>query len=116
MRIRLESRPAKLLALAVTVVLLAPYCLIAGGRYRVSLVAQQNDRASLERAVAMQPSDAEFRERLARYLLFSDQDTAAALRNYKTAVAINPYSSSSWLGVAQSQLILGNVAASLQAT
>jgi hypothetical protein len=116
MRIRLQSRPAKLLAVAGTVVLLAPYCLIAGGRYRAARVAASGDRPSLERAIAMQPNDADYRERLARILLFSDQDAAGALRNYKVASAINPYSSSNWLGLAQSQLIIGDRAASLQAT
>lgn len=116
MRIRLQSRPAKLLAVAATVVLLAPYCLIAGGRYRAARVAAQNDRASLERAITLQPNDADYRERLARILLFADQDAAGALRNYHIATSINPYSSASWLGLAQSQLILGDQAASLRAT
>jgi len=116
MRIRLQSGTAKLLAVAATVALLAPYCVIAGARYRAARVALTNDRASLERAIVMQPNDADFRERLARILLFSDQDAAGALRNYKVATGMNPYSSSSWLGLAQSQLVLGNQAASLQAT
>ncbi|MGE5110822.1 MAG: carbohydrate binding domain-containing protein [Acidobacteriaceae bacterium] len=116
MRIRLQSKPAKLLALAVTVLLLTTYCVIANSRYRAARVAAKGDRTSLERAIALQPNDADFRERLARILLFSDQDAAGALRNYKIATGMNPYSSASWLGLAQSQLILGNQAASLQAT
>src|SRR5512146_1171749 len=116
MRIRLQSGTAKLLTVAATVALLAPYCVIAGARYRAARVALTNDRASLERAIVMQPNDADFRERLARILLFSDQDAAGALRNYKVATGMNPYSSSSWLGLAQSQLVLGNQTASLQAT
>lgn len=116
MRIRLQSRPAKLLAVVATAVLLAPYCLIAGGRYRAARVAARNDQASLERAIAMQPSDADYRERLARILLYSNQDAAGALRNYRLATSINPYSSTSWLGLAQVQLILGDQTASLRAT
>jgi tetratricopeptide (TPR) repeat protein len=116
MRIRLQSRPAKLLAVAATLALLTPYCLIALGRYRAARLAAGDDRASLERAIAMQPNDADFREHLARILLFSDQNAPEALRNYRIATGMNPYSSSSWLGVAQAQLILGNQAASLQAT
>jgi tetratricopeptide (TPR) repeat protein len=116
MRIRLQSRPAKFLVVTVTVVLLAPYCIIAGGRYRAARVAEKDDRASLERAIAMQPNDADYRERLARYLLYVDQDASAALHNYRIASAQNPYSSSDWLGIAQAQLILGNEPASLEAT
>lgn len=116
MRIRLQSRPAKLLAFAATLALLTPYCLIAAGRYRAARLAAKDDRASLERAIAMQPNDADFREHLARILLFSDQNASEALRNYRIATGMNPYSSTSWLGLAQTQLILGNQAASLQAT
>ncbi len=116
MRIRLQSRPAKWLAVAATVALLTPYCLIAAGRYRASRLAAKGDRDSLERAIAMQPNDADFREHLARILLFSDQNAGEALRNYRIATGMNPYSSTSWLGLAQAQLILGDQAASLQAT
>ncbi len=116
MRIRLQSGPAKLLAVAASVVLLAPYCLIAGGRYRAARLAAKTDRASLERAIAIQPNDADYRERFARILFFSDQDAAGAVRNYKIATGMNPYSSASWLGLAQSQLILGDQAASLRST
>lgn len=116
MRIRLQSRPAKLLALAATLALLTPYCLIALGRYRAARLGARDDRASLERAIAMQPNDADFRDHLARVLLFSDQNASEALRNYRIATGMNPYSSTSWLGLAQTQLILGNQAASLQAT
>jgi tetratricopeptide (TPR) repeat protein len=116
MRIRLQSRPAKLLAVAATVVLLAPYCLIAAGRYRAARVAADGDRASLERAITMQPNNADYREHLAHILLFSDQNAAGALRNYRIATGMNPYSATSWLGLAQSQLILGDLRASLQAT
>ena len=115
MRLRLQSRPAKLLAVAVTVVLLAPYCLIAAGRYRAARLAAESDRASLERAITLQPNNADYRERLAHILLFSDQNAAEALRNYRIATGMNPYSATSWLGLAQSQLILGNQPASLQA-
>ncbi len=115
MRIRLQSRPAKLLAVAATLALLTPYCLIAFGRYRAARLAASDNRASLERAIAMQPNDANLREHLARILLFSDQDASDAVRNYRIATGMNPYSSTSWLGLAQAQLILGNQSASLQA-
>lgn len=115
MRIRLESRTAKLFAVAVTALLLGPYCSLAGIRYLAARAAQKDDRVSLERAVSLVPHNAEFRERLARRLLFSEQDAQGALRNFTIAATLNPYSATSWLGVAQSQLILGNESASLDA-
>jgi tetratricopeptide (TPR) repeat protein len=115
MRIRLESRAAKLLATLATLALLIPYCEVAGMRYLAARVAQKPDRASLERAVAIEPGNAEYRERLGRYLLFTDQNAAAALRHYQIGAALNPYSATSWLGIAQSELILGNEASSLDA-
>ncbi len=115
MRIRLESRAAKLLAALVTLGLLVPYCAIAGSRYLAARSAQQNDRASLERAISLQSNDADYRERLGRYLLFSDQDAPAALRQFKLAASMNPYSASSWMGIAQAEFILGDEANCLQA-
>src|SRR5512142_2665219 len=115
MRIRLESRTAKLFAVAVTALLLGPYCSLAGVRYLAARAAQKDDRISLERAVSLVPHNAAFRERLARRLLFSEQDAQGALRNFTIAATLNPYSATSWLGVAQSQLILGNESASLDA-
>lgn len=115
MRLRLESKIAKLVTLAVVVLLLVPYSMVAWSRYHASTVARGEDRGSLEWALQLQPGDATYQERLARYFLFVDQDAPAALVHYQMAAAINPYSARSWLGIAQSQLIIGNTNAALNA-
>jgi tetratricopeptide (TPR) repeat protein len=115
MRLRLESATAKLVTLAVALALLTPYSVIAWSRYRVARIAMKRDRDSLQRAVDLQPGDATYQERLGRYLLFVDQDAAAAKAHYKLAAALNPYSARTWLGLAQSDLILGNSAEALAA-
>ena len=108
MRLRLESATAKLVTLAVVLALLAPYSVVAWSRYRAARVALGRDRESLQRAVDLQPGDATYQERLGRYLLFVDQDAASARAHYQLAAAMNPYSARIWLGLAQSDLILGN--------
>lgn len=115
MRLRLESKIAKFLTFAVVIALLAPYSYVAWSRYHAAQVAEAGDRDSLERAVELQPGDAAYQERLARYMLFVDQDAAGALAHYRIAADIDPYSARSWLGVAQSQLILGDSDAALKA-
>lgn len=115
MRLRLESRIAKVAAMAVVVMLLAPYSIVAWSRYRAARVALGRDRDSLEHALRLQPGDAHYQERLGRYILFVDQDASAALVHFQMAAAMNPYSARNWLGVAQSQLILGNSTAALKA-
>lgn len=115
MRIRLESKFAKLVTFALVVLLLAPYSLVAWSRYHAARVAEGEDRDSLERALQLQPGDANYQERLARYYLFVEQDAPAALVHYQMAAAMNPYSARSWLGIAQSQLIIGNTNAALNA-
>ena len=115
MRLRLDSKIAKIATIAVALVLLTPYGFVALERYRAASVAAKEDRASLERALQLQPNDADYHERLGRYMLFVEQDPPAALRHYEKAASLNQYSARNWLGVAQSQLILGNSPAALNA-
>lgn len=115
MRLRLESKFAKLITIAVAVTLLAPYSFVAWSRYRAARVADNEDRQSLERAIQLEPGDARYQERLARYILFVEQDASTALIHFQMAAAINPNSARNWLGVAQAQLILGNSDAALKA-
>ncbi|HEX6881557.1 MAG TPA: carbohydrate binding domain-containing protein [Terriglobales bacterium] len=115
MRIRFESRLARLAVLLGVVALLTPYALMAASRYRAARLASRNDKLSLQRAIEIEPGDAEYQRRLARYALYVDQDTPGALLHYQVATNLNRYSAPSWLGVAQSQLILGNEAAALEA-
>ena len=115
MRIRLES-PASKLAVSLAVFgLLFPYSWLSSSRYKAASLAQLDDRASLERAVIMQPGDADYHEHLARHLLYVDQDASRSSHEYQVAATLNPYDAQSWLGVAQSELILGNESASLEA-
>jgi len=115
MRISLESSVAKSVVLLVVGGLLLPYSIVALSRYRSARLAENNDRASLERVVAMEPGDAEYRERLGRYALYVDQDAPAALKHYKIAAGLNSFSARNWLGVAHSELILGDDRAALSA-
>jgi tetratricopeptide (TPR) repeat protein len=115
MRIRLESRVAKLTVLLVVGGLLLPYSIVALSRYRSARLAERNDKASLEKAMVMQPGDATYRERLGHYALYVDQDAAKALQHYRIAAALNPYSAQNWLGVAESELILGDDQGALSA-
>ena len=115
MHLRLESKIAKLVTFVVVGLLLTPYCMVAWSRYHASSFAAGVDRDSLERAVQLQPGDAAYQERLARYYLFVEQDAPSALVHYRMAAAMNSYSARSWLGIAQAQLILGNTNSALNA-
>jgi hypothetical protein len=64
MRISLESNAAKLAVMVVVGSLLTPYSIIAITRYRAARVAERNDKPSLLHAVAIEPGDAAYRERL----------------------------------------------------
>ncbi len=115
MRVRLDSKAAKLITIAATVLLLAPYSFVAWSRYRAARASEHDDRGSLELAIRLEPGDAGYQERLGRYMLFVEQDAPTALVHFNAAAEINPNSARNWLGVAQSQLILGNSNAALQA-
>ena len=59
----------------------------------------------LERAVALEPRNADYWYRLGRWHLMIDQDSAAALTAYNTAVQQNPHIADYYLGIARLGLL-----------
>jgi tetratricopeptide (TPR) repeat protein len=114
-RIRLDSSVAKITVLLFVAGLLIPYSIVALSRYRAARLAEKNDRASLELALLMQPGDAEYHQRLGQYSLYVDQDAIKAAQQFQVAALLNPYSARNWLGLAQSEMILGNDRAAVSA-
>jgi tetratricopeptide (TPR) repeat protein len=114
-RIRLDSSVAKITVLLFVAGLLIPYSIVALSRYRAARLAEKNDRASLELALLMQPGDAEYHQRLGQYSLYVDQDAGKAAQQFQVAALINPHSARNWLGLAQSEMILGNDRAAISA-
>jgi tetratricopeptide (TPR) repeat protein len=76
--------------------------------YVGSRLASHHDPTSLQRAIRLQPRDANNYDLLGQYLIWEAQDPRAAATQFQHAVKLNPYASSYWTHLAQAESSLGN--------
>ncbi|MGB9236284.1 MAG: hypothetical protein WCC04_17895 [Terriglobales bacterium] len=86
------------------------YLFLTGTEFAASVLASHSDRAKLEHAVQLSPGNADYRHRLGTLLAFTVGDPQAAVENYRSAVALNPYDASYWLDLAASNQVIGDLA------
>ena len=68
----------------------------------------KTDLASLQRATFLASGNASYHSQLGRYLQLTDPDLQRALREFQTAVRLNPNDASAWFDLVRVQQILGN--------
>ena len=76
--------------------------------YAAYRLASRHDPTSLQRAIRIQPRDANNYDLLGQSLIWDAQDPQAAARQFRQAVKLNPYTSSYWAHLAQAENSLGN--------
>ncbi len=102
---------------------LAVVCLIFAGTYLYSALrmylaaglAANQDPPSLQRAIQLEPANAEYRNVLGRYLASSGQDVDAGISDYEAAVRLNPYVARYWLDLAGAYQVLDRASEQRQA-
>jgi tetratricopeptide (TPR) repeat protein len=72
--------------------------------YRLSASQQPHE---MEQAIALDPSDAGYHDRLGEYFMFSDQRPDLAVLQYRSAVALNPHIAEYWLDLANAYASTG---------
>ena len=65
------------------------------------------DVPNLQKAIRLEPANAEYRELLGRNLALSGTNLDAAISNYRTAVHLNPYEARYWLDLAGAYQVAG---------
>jgi hypothetical protein len=110
MEIPLNSAGRKKLAIAAGAVLCLIYVLLAGRIFVASVFAARPELASLQRAVRVDPGNAEYRNHLGRYYALVARDPAAAIEPYRSAVQLNPHSARYWFDLASAYQVLGDIA------
>lgn len=103
-----QSWAQRLLLFAVCLAGIASYSWLAVKAYRAQRLADRSDQSSLERAVALAPRNATYRDLLCRSLIFVSQEPARAVDECRKASELNPYNSSIWLDLAQAYYSVGN--------
>jgi tetratricopeptide (TPR) repeat protein len=96
----LQSSSHKLLGKILCLLLVLAYIGIAARDYVAYRFASSEHPHAIELAIALDPSNAGYRNRLGYYFMFSEQRPDLAIPQYKSAVALNPHIAAYWLDLA----------------
>lgn len=108
MKIAFHSPRRKRLAAVIAAVMALGYIGFATSQFAASWLGNQTELTSLTRAVRLDPRDADYRFRLARYYDLVARDPGSALEQYQAAVQLNPHSARYWLDLASTFQVLGD--------
>src|ERR1700722_13165367 len=109
MPIEFRSTFRKLCFAVACLIVVGLYLLLAGRAYWAAHLAASPDLHNIQRAIRLEPSNAEYRELLGRNLALSGASLDGAISDYRTSVQLNPYESRYWLDLASAYQVAGNV-------
>jgi tetratricopeptide (TPR) repeat protein len=107
MQIILQSSPYKRLWKILCLLLVLAYIGIAVRDYVAYRFASTEQPYALKKAIALDPANAGYRNRLGYYVMFSEQRPDLAIPQYKSAVALNPHIAEYWLDLASAYASTG---------
>jgi Carbohydrate binding domain len=107
MRIPLPSPAGRILAVVVSVAAAGAYMALITTQYLAAHFSAGKNLASLQRAVRLEPGNAEYWYFVGRYRWLVQGSVAAAVAPYKQAVALNPHQSRYWFDLAAVYQFLG---------
>src|SRR6202045_2404452 len=105
--IELRSPLRKVSFAGVCLVLVGLYLYPALRAYLASHLATTPTLSNLNKAIRLEPSNAEYPEMLGRILALSGENLNDAIANYRTAVHLNPYVAWYWLDLAGAYQMAG---------
>ena len=117
MKIAFNTPARRRLTVVIVAVLAIAYLSFATSQFVAAWMATRPLLSSLERAARLDPGNAEYRHNVGRYYDLVARDPATALREYQSAVRLNPHSARYWFDLASAHQILGdtpNQAAALE--
>jgi len=107
MQIILQSSPYKRFWKIICLLLVFAYIGIAVRDYVAYRFASSGQPYALEKAIALDPANAGYRNRLGYYFMFSEQRPDLAIPRYQSAVALNPHDAEYWLALASAYASTG---------
>ena len=110
MEFTLNSAPRKRIAIGAAATFALLYVLLAGRLFAGSLYDDTVEFASLQRAVRLDPWNADYRNQLGRYHALVERDPVAAIEPYRAAVQIDAHSARYWFDLASAYQVLGDTA------
>lgn len=109
MQIELRSPLRRFFLALVCLVLVGLYLQWALRTYLASRLAAVPEASKLQKAIRLEPSNAEYRDLFGRYLALSGISLDEGIANYRIAVQLNPYVAQYWLDLASAYQISGRV-------
>jgi hypothetical protein len=88
--------------------LLGAYLFLASREFSASIFADRTDATNLARAIRLSPGNADYRNRLGRYLFFSDSDPQVSLDPLRAAIQLNPHQARYWFDLGAAYQLLGD--------
>ena len=107
MQIELRSRLRKIAFAAACCLLAAWYSGLSLRAYFAARLAAVPGIPNLERAIRLEPTNAEYRELLGRNFALSAASLDEAIANYRISLRLNPYDARSWLDLAGAYQVAG---------
>src|ERR1700751_1226005 len=100
MQIELRSRVGRFFFAALCLLTVAAYVQYALRAFLAAHFASTLDVSHLERAIRLEPGNANYYDLLGRNLALSGPSLDQAIKNYQAAVRLNPYEARYWLDLA----------------
>jgi hypothetical protein len=109
MQIELQSPLRRFGFAGACLILVGLYLPFAGQAYLAAHLAAKADLPDIQRATRLEPSNAEYRALLGRYLALSGASLDGAISDFRTAVHLNPYESRYWMDLASVYQVAGRI-------
>lgn len=106
--IRLETARSKILLLVAVMFFAALNLAWIQQHYRATQWARSMHTAGIQRAVELEPGNADGHHLLGRFHHYAEQDVATALKYFQAATRLNPFEARYWLDMATAHQIVGD--------
>jgi tetratricopeptide (TPR) repeat protein len=108
MKIELASPARKIAFSAACLLLVTVNLALATKQFLAAYFSSNLNLVSLQRAVRLEPGNADYQYRLGYYFLQTQHEPEAAAHFLKSATALNPYNSHYWLALSRTYKLLAN--------
>ncbi len=100
MRIELRSPLRRFGFAGACLIVIGSYLVFAGRAYFAAHLAAKSDLPNIQRAIGLEPSNAEYPALLGGFLILSGGSPEGAIADFRKAVDLNPYDAHYWLDLA----------------
>src|ERR1700719_2536991 len=107
MQLLLWSPFSQVVAKISCLILVAAYIGIAVCDLLAYRLGSSDEPRAIKQAIALNPWNASYRNRMGQYFMFSEQRPDLAIQQYQSAVTLNPHMADYWLDLANAYLSTG---------